>query len=618
MVKESPTLRVIDGGVGKGGDPAGPDEDDGEECPVRAIGRSKGVFHFLDVAGDHRELTARDLGARHSLVGLFGGDDKWLRKVFPKKVPYKSTDEHGAEVTLFRTADFRVNDAAAAMQRACFAAGRFGNHIVLRAPGIWRGDDGFPVVHCGDKVMIGINWFNAGERTGNQIWAEGDPTLRPGIPCSVDAAVRLQADLQMLWRWRETGAPIAILGLIANSYFGAATRWRPGAFVTGETGSGKSALLDVIRAALPMHFYDNDTTKAGIEQAVHGRAMPIIIDEAADRANPRAGRELADLMLSAAGGEGTKGSRGTSDGKGRKIELAGLIMMFSINPPDLEPQHLGRLTLIDLLKPDDGADYNKEHIELATWMREMGPSLWGRALGAWGRYRSALELFRDGLRNHGCAPREMDQLGALLAGWWILTHEGLPDERGVKTGLCALHGAALDEPGLIRCAEDVEADSRSKRMLFQLLASMVHLHRSSEREPVGKLIEIAFGESDILRSSSDAAELLTYYGIRVIPKCLRASEPIPIGGCECIRCRDKRGHIPRYSPEEGLWFSTKNPELKKLFAGTPFEGERWVHEMTRLPFARKHSKVRVGRTPPALAIWLPHSLITGTEGGSNL
>ncbi len=141
---------------------------------------------------------------------------------------------------------------------------------------------------------------------------------------------------------RESQNPF---GIKDAEHYGAALDWRPAAFFTGETGSGKTAVQEIIRAALPLHHYGNGTTKAGIEQSVHGRAMPIIIDEAADRANRNIAHELADLVLSVASGEGTRGSRGTIDGKGRQIELAGTIMMFSINPPDLEPQHLGRLTL---------------------------------------------------------------------------------------------------------------------------------------------------------------------------------------------------------------------------------------------------------------------------------
>ena len=564
------------------GPPPVPKDDNGDRWPIMPLGHSDGIFYVLDVSGQKRSLTAHRLGSRHNLLSLTGGSDAFYRAQFPKQV-----EKNGAWITV----DFRINDAAAAVQRACFGAGLFGEHIQLRPSGVYRDADGLPVVHCGDLVLLGNTWHPAGTRQGNQIFAAAPATPRPGIPCPADIARHLQAELTRLWRWRDGGAPTAIIGLIANAYYGAALDWRPAGFFTGETSSGKTELQNVIRAALLLHHYDNDTTKAGIEQAVHGRAMPIVIDEAADRANRNIARELADLVLSAASGEGTRGSRGTLDGKGRKIELAGMILMFSINPPDLEPQHLGRMTLIELLKPDEGADHRAQHRMLARYARVQAAALWARALASWERYQGALERFREGLRKEGCAPREMDQAGALLAGWWILVEEGLPDERGVAYGISALHGSSsLKDPGPIRGSVEIEADSRPKPMLQHLLASMVNLHRSSEREPVGKLIQTGWGMGDEARSPDDARELLKHYGIRLVLRCDRPGVPRPPGkDCDCPQCVRNKRPVPRMSEGRGVWFANQNPELKKLFAGTPFDGERWRYEMLRLNTARRSS-----------------------------
>jgi hypothetical protein len=593
-------LRVIDQPPD---DPPPPPLDDaGDRWPITPLGRLNGVFHFLDVAGEKRELTARQLGTRTELLALFGGSDLWLRANHPKRV----ANELGEQVVV----DFKIADAAAALQRECFKAGLYGEHIQIRQPGVWRDADGAPVVHCGDQVMIGNEWYPAGRRQGNQIWAAAPATPRPGDGCSNEAALHLQTELRELWRWRESGAPIAILGLIANAYLCAALDWRPAAVVIGETASGKSSLLEVIRAALPLHHHKNDTTKAGIEQAVNGRAMPILIDEAADRANRSNARHLADLVLSAAAGEGTRGSRGTLDGRGRRIELAGVIIMFSINPPELEPQHLGRMTLLELLRPDDGADHRAQHRMLARYMRVHASSLWARALASWDRYQGALELFREGLREFGCAPREMDQAGALLAGWWILVDQGLPGARDVRAGISALHGGERGEAGLIRTAETVEADSGPQRMLQHLLGSMVYLHRSTDREPIGKLIEIALGTGSYeLRSQDDATELLTHYGVKVVRKCERPGKPKPLKGCDCPNCRDRRGPVPRMSDQAGVWVANRHPEIARLFNGTDFDGDRWRTLMARLPSARRSCElgpkraVRVGSVTGA-AIWL--------------
>lgn len=591
-------LRVIDGGGGS--EPPEQPQDGGDGCPVTALGHLDGDFVFLDVRGQRRTLSARALGRRDDMLALFGGDDAWLRQHYPRTINVNARRK-GAE-PVWEVIDFDLMDAAPALQRACFAAGLFGDSTKIRQPGVWRGEDALPVVHCGDKVLIGDRWHPAGARVGRQIFAAAEPTARPGAPCPAAIGQDIQAGLAQWWGFREGGGPIAVMGLVANAYYGAAIDWRPAGFVAGDTGWGKSRLQDVMRGCLPLHHYDNDTSKAGIEQAVHGRAMPIIIDEATDRANRSAARDLVDLVLSSVGGEGTKGSRGTVDGRGRKIELAGLIVMFSINAPDLEPQHLGRFTLIDLRAPEDGADHKDQQIAVAALARKHGPALWGRALAGFERYRTSLDRFRAGLRARKCAPREMDQLGGLLAGWWVLVREGVPDDRGVREGV-----AALD--GFVRGAGDVAADGRPRRMLLHLLSSLVALHRSTEREPVGKLLEIAFGEHGSLRVPEDAVELLGYYGIRVVRACLYRGAPKPLDdrGCPCPQCRINGKPVPRLSDEAGAWFANQHPELRKLFVGTPYDDGRWRQEMLRLEGAREsRGTVRVG-SAPGRAVWLPRA-----------
>lgn len=592
-------LRVIDGG---GGPPRARDGGD-DACPVTALGHLDGNFWFLDACGQVRKLSARALGARQDLLSLFGGRDEWLRAQHPKKIETQETDADGRRI--WKTVDFKITEAASALQRACFEAGLYGEHIVLRRAGVWRGEDGAPVVHCGDAVLVGTAWHAPGARSGGQVWTAAAPVKRPDTPCPAAIGRELQDGLTRLWNWREVGSPVAVLGLIATAYYGAALDWRPAGFVTGDTGGGKSSLLAVMRGALPLHHYSNDSSKAGIEQAVHGRAMPILIDESSDRADTRGARQLVDLVLSATGGEGTRGTRGTADGIGRTIELVGSVIMFSINTPEMEPQHLGRFTLIDLRAPDAGEDHSVAHAALAAFARAHGRQLWGRALAGWDRYCAALVAFRAALVAGGCKPREADQSGALLAGWWVLTHEGLPDGAGVREGIGAIEGH-------VRRSAAVEADSRPRRCAQHLLYSMITLARSTEREPLGKVLDVAYGSQDYgTRSAEDARELLTHYGIRVVRACSGDGSLAPLAECTCPACREPNPPyrpVPRRSREAGIWLANGSPELRRLFANTPYEGDRWRAELLRLGATASGRSVRIGSVA-GHALWLTRSVL---------
>lgn len=596
-------FRVIDGGSGGGGSPpAGPAGRDDDPCPVIPLGDSAGVYHFLDTAGQAREFSARQLGSRTDLLSLFRGDNSWLLRRFPVK---KEVDDgEGGKKSV--TVDFRITEAARHMILLASAQGLLGQRLKLRKSGIWRGQDGLPVVHCGDGVLIDDAWHDAGTRTGDQIWVACERTPRPSTPCDYRVGQQLQRDLQEYWAWQNAAGPIAVMGLLYSGYVCGALQWRSNAFVTGGSGSGKSSLRRVIRAAWPVHDYSNDTSKAGMEQTIAGRAIPSIIDEANDR-NRSSGRDLVDIVLSASGDEGTKLARGTSDGRGRAAEVVSNVVMFSINAPALEPQHLNRFVILELLKPQGGEDYSREHRQLAEYVASQAPALWGRAIASFERYQESLTLFRRALAGQGCGPREMDGKGALLAGWFVLTHEGLPDDADLREGI-----AALGE--FIVSSREASADDGPRRVIQQMLGYQVQLHRGTDKDPIGVLLDFAFAvdqqiDTDVERRPSTAARVLSNNGIRPVRACGVPPDKRQVGQCRCASCWDTvtGKPVPRLALADGLWLSPRSPELAKVFQGTPFDDGRWQQEVLRLPSAqRSKANVRIGGAS-GRAIWLDRS-----------
>jgi hypothetical protein len=403
----------------------------------------------------------------------------------------------------------------------------------------------------------------------------------------------------------QPASAIALIGLLYSAYLCCALEWRCNGFITGGTGVGKSALQRVLRGALPLHAHSNEASKAGIEQAVSGMAIPVIIDEANDRKRS-SGRDLIDIILSATGDEGTRLARGTSDGKGRSSEVVTSIIMFSINPPELEPQHLNRFVMIELMRPEEGADHGFEHRQLAEFARRHGPGLWGRAISAWDRYVKCLDAFRGVLREKGCDPRAMDGQGALLAGWFVLTHEGLPSCHDLAEGVAALddflivdkHAQAIDGP---------------RRCLEHLLASLIPVHRSGEHEPIGILSDRAFGSDPDNHPAKDASEHLQKYGVRPIRAC-KAEPQQRTSSCSCAHCLDPRTgkRIPRQAPGAGFYIATTNPALPAIFRGTPYGDGRWQHELARLPGSGAKQSVRIGGAT-CYAIWIDRADLHAIE-----
>lgn len=593
------------------GDGRGPLTRRERACPVTPLGHNGGICYFLDAGGHFRDVDGAGLANRGRLLMLFHNDE-WLRTNFPKRVEKKDKDGNVVETVIV---DFLVNATAQFLIDGCTRQGIWGNSVVIRQPGIWRGSNGLPIVHAGDAVLIDDRWQEPGLRTGNQIWALAEPIPRPAAPCGPEVARRLQADLQQYWAWNNPSAGVALLGLLHSGLTCGARQWRNNAFVTGPSGSGKSALERVIREAWPARQDTTDTTKAGIEQAINGRAVPVVIDEAADRGTPGrqdAARDLMDMVLSASGYDGTRLVRGTADGKGRALTVNTSVIMFSIWPPPMQPQHLGRFVLLELGPPEAGADYSTEHRGVVDYMREHAAGLWGRAIASFGRYEECLGLFRAALQARGCSARGQDGYSGLIAGWFVLTHDGLPSPRQVLEGV-----AALD--GYIVTAEAVEADGSSRRAIDHLLSWRAELHRSSERLPIGELLDLAWGEGsedERRMEPSTAATILAHNGIRVVRACAKGEKAPPMGEeCRCAYCIEPRARFPapRFDRGDQLYIANRSSVLDQIFRGTDFDGGRWLTALRRQPGAQASGRaIRIGGAV-VHAVWLPRSAVRTAE-----
>ena len=255
-------FRVIDGdGGAQPPPPTGSGTHGGDDpCPVQALGDSDGTYFFIDPLGQKREFSAHQLGNRENLVSLFRGDDKWLQRHFPYEKEFKRPDK----TTEIIVVGFMVKAAAQFLIKLASDKGLFGTRIQVRKPWIWRTDDGMPIVHCGDQVMIDGEWRQAGCRPSSataQLFAAAEATPRPATPCDHSVAVQLQRDLQTYWSFKQSAGPISLIGQLYSGYLCGALDWRMNTFVTGGTASGKTAARKVLRNCWPLHGYSNDHHK---------------------------------------------------------------------------------------------------------------------------------------------------------------------------------------------------------------------------------------------------------------------------------------------------------------------------------------------------------------------
>jgi hypothetical protein len=529
------------GGGGDGGHlpPRQAGGDPRKDCPLTPLGHAQGRYHVLNAAGEYRIVTARALESRAELAALMGGRVGWVFAHFPK---FSDAKREAA------------SEAGEAIMQWCHEAGLWDDRIEVRGPGIWPSDDGAPLLHLGDRVVINGESRAAGFIEGEALYVAHAALRRPAhLPADVAAGRAIIGDLG-LWTWRIEGAATLLLGWLATAYLGGAIRWRPNIFLTGGAGTGKTTLFRLLRAALPLHGYTNDSTRAGLVDALNGKPRPTLIDEAED---PDAVPRLVALMRTAAGEDGTRGLRGTPEGGGRSFAVLGSVVMAAVRVPDMPPQDASRFSVLELQGGDgDQSAAMRAAVERA---RGLGPALWARMLARFDAWRRANEAFRAALIEGGSRPREADHLGALLAGWWVLTEDSEVGPAQAKAGVAGI-------AAFVQTAADVASDDGPQRCLQHLVTAIVFVG-DNRRRALGELVADAFNHDPEVQKQKTAARLdLARLGIGV---------------------RDEEGGI--------VWFGNRAAGVAYLFRDTPWDAGGWRAELLRLPATSASGRsIRIG------------------------
>jgi hypothetical protein len=325
------------------------------------------------------------------------------------------------------------------------------------------------------------------------------------------------------------------------------------------------------------------------------------IDEASDQQDQRGAQTLLNLTLASTGDDGAKVARGTADGAGRSSSVLGSFIMASVAPPEMQPQHWARVVLVDLISPDAGEDHLAQMDALIAYCREHGPALWRRAIAGFKRYHLALAVFREALGRTGCAPRQMDQLGAILAGWWILIDDGVPDEREAINGV-----AAIAE--FRQSADEIASQGAGRQVAEHLATSRVEGDRSSEKWPVAEMC---------LRVRETRTDPETNERIGDLDNTWH--ERLGRNGMRAIRAdqlvdRHNGKQVARGGAGDGLWIAYRAAPVLKLFAESAWPGQRWRFLLRSLPSVREAvGPVRIGGINVRSAVWISRADLMGEE-----
>lgn len=546
---------------GSGGGFYGPPDRLPDDAPVRALGRYGAMYYFLDCKGQFTQLQASEIG-RNQILSLFGGS-KYLIATWPA---YGRDGKPNGE--------FKHGLLSPVLIESCTALPLFDPAQRLRSLGTWAEEDGTLVFHCGDRLHVApLGGEPYPQRTGMRgelLYPAAKKTPDPLYAIERDGPYTAAGELYAMlrtWNWKrgETDAKL-MFGWICAALLGAAQPWRPMVWVTGDAGTGKSALSTLIEWVLggtDAMIKSDNATAASIFQLVGRSSLPVVLDEVEAKANNKRTNEIVELARLAASGGAL--SRGGADGTPLYFVARNCFFFSSILIPTLQPQDISRMAILDLDRI--GWEGARKRGELdseaddeilgrrAEWVK-VGQELRGALMREWPRYRVTFASYRRALSEHGHDARGADQFGALGAAFDCAMHSGWDSKRAAAWGK-DLAASTLAEARARRSTEFA--------CLHFLLNATLDVHRGGRRQTVSRWLHdcqaIKKGKLD---NDNSADTVLQESGIKLY--------------------RDKRDE-----DEKAWWIAVSNthPEIARIFADTRWQGEAggtgtWAQALRRI------------------------------------
>ena len=476
----------------------------------------------------------------------------------------------------------------------------------VRGRGAWANEAGELILHTGNQVMIGGRWVKPGVH-GGFVYPTAPPIPRPGLSGDDGAGKQLLSWLKT-WNWaRPSIDPWLLLGWIGCAMYGAAPKWRPIVWITGDKATGKSTLQDLVNGVFDGGLLQtSDATEAAVRQILGQQSLPVAIDEAEAEEDNRKLMALVKLARQAA--SGGRILRGGQDHQGHEFIARSCFLFSSILVPPIPPQDRSRLAVLELGELPASARAPKLD---AGEMRAIGATLRRRLADRWDQFGQVLGDYHNAMIDFGGhGGRTADQFGTLLAAAHVMLHDDAPDDVELTTW-----GRRLAYDTL---AERADEQSEAERCLYHLGSSVVQLAGHGQPRLVADWVgEAGKPPGDMDADPAKARAMLAKIGLGVhigatTKGALDDDKPRPVPG---------RQYIVVANAHQGL---------TRQFEGSHWAGRSgasgvWSQALKRIAGAVPGSRQRVGGMVIACTLVPIEALIapdwragrrSGTRGGA--
>lgn len=530
----------------------------GEGCPVTPLGVNGDYYYLLAANGSLKVRKFREF-TDAALQDLFAGNVEWLNREF--EVDGNRRDGK---------ASWDTTAARGAIMRACNAAGFFNPNSHERGAGVWDDDAGGLVVHCGDAILhisydaegAAVNaWSLPGRWFGDHVYPAALAEPRP-----YEGAVRTDVGDDILtflktWSWKSPSSePFLLLGFIGAAALSGAVPFRPPIWLVGDTTTGKSTILRLLREIYGDGLlYLDDTTAPATRDMIGRSARPVILDEFEQKERSEKTRDLIELTRNAyTTGQGHYARAGANKKQGT---VEAHFFISSVEPPVVLPQDANRRAVLELDEIIAGGMTSRQVKDRIRELGKLGPRLRRRMFDQWPRFDDVFETYHAAFMAAKHTSRGADTFGVLLACQDLLLSDYNVD---LDT---AREWAELLSPRILTARGVGSSDTADKECWSYLMGSAVDKWGGGEQKIVAELLQ------DALINIDPASDTLKRYGIMIVER------PDP----DIVR---EHGEIEGLDTFRWIAVGNSHRRLKELFAGSRWAGGGWGAVLKRLKGAR--------------------------------
>jgi len=426
-----------------------------------------------------------------------------------------------------------------------------------RGTGVWR-EKGDIIVNCGDKIYKNNELTEFYKVNGKYVYISGESL--PPIKQEYDTEEFLHfRNLLAMPTWDMPSSGMLLAGWIAIAPLCSSLNYRPHVFITGESNSGKSIIVDIVRMALKDLSFnvDGDSTEASIRQTMGRNAQPVIFDEAEGGTGSQETSIDKVLTLMRAASTGGSVKKYGQD----KFVSQSPFCLSAVNAPMKKATDESRISTLKLnrnRRPDAEEHFKNLMIYKEEHLNEFfSVKLFSYIIEHETTITANMETLRVILRERLKDPRAAQLISIMLSGWHILgSTELLTPEAAKKI-------VDMNQWGEHTTAFE---DSDSLRLINYLNLSLVKVNcgiTQGMRDATISEIIYSCLHADGIIDDKYADSLLKNYSIRV--------------------------------EKDFVYIGHKNPSLSKILRNTIWGGNKWKANLLRIEDATEQKRKYLSR-----------------------